>query len=50
MLVVPHHVALSDVREARDRLGFVKALLGYVYVRPLGLAARRKVGTRREGG
>jgi Mrp family chromosome partitioning ATPase len=37
VLVVPHRVALRDLREVRDRLAFVKTpLLGYVYVRPRG--------------
>jgi Mrp family chromosome partitioning ATPase len=41
VLVVPHRLRLSDLRDARDRLAFVKApLLGYVYVRPPGLGAR----------
>jgi Mrp family chromosome partitioning ATPase len=48
VLVVPHRVALSDLRDVRDRLAFVKTpLLGYVYVRPRGLGVRRKGGTRR---
>jgi Mrp family chromosome partitioning ATPase len=35
VLLVPHRVALSDLRDVRDRLAFVKTpLLGYVYVRP----------------
>ena len=35
VLVVPHRVALSDLRDVHDRLAFVKTpLLGYVYVRP----------------
>jgi hypothetical protein len=47
VLVVPHRVALSDLRDVRDRLAFVKTpLLGYVYVRPRGLGVRRKGGTR----
>jgi Mrp family chromosome partitioning ATPase len=42
VLVVPHRVAVRDLREARDRLAFVKTpLLGYVYVRPPGIRARR---------
>jgi succinoglycan biosynthesis transport protein ExoP len=35
LLVVPHRVALSELRDVRDRLAFVKTpLIGYVYVRP----------------
>ena len=35
MLVVAHRVALSRLRDVRDRLAFVKTpLIGYVYVRP----------------
>ena len=41
VLVVSHRVALSDLRDVRDRLAFVKTpLLGYVYVRPRGLGVR----------
>ena len=37
VLVVAHRVALSRLRDVRDRLGFVKTpLIGYVYVRPRG--------------
>ncbi len=39
LLVVPHRVALSELRDVRDRLAFVKTpLIGYVYVRPRGLS------------
>ena len=35
MLIVAHRVALSRLRDVRDRLAFVKTpLIGYVYVRP----------------
>ncbi len=35
VLVVSHRIALSDLRDIRDRLAFVKSpLIGYVYVRP----------------
>jgi Mrp family chromosome partitioning ATPase len=41
VLVVPHRTQLSDLRDAHDRLAFVKApLLGYVYVRAPGLVTR----------
>jgi Mrp family chromosome partitioning ATPase len=41
VLVLRHRVPLSDLRDARDRLAFVKTpLLGYVYVRPPGLDVR----------
>jgi tyrosine-protein kinase len=41
LLVVPHRVALSELRDVRDRLAFVKTpLIGYVYVRPCGLGVR----------
>ena len=41
VLVVSHRVALSDLRDVRDRLAFVKTpLIGYVYVRPRGLGVR----------
>jgi tyrosine-protein kinase len=41
LLVVPHRVALSELRDVRDRLAFVKTpLIGYVYVRPRGLGVR----------
>jgi tyrosine-protein kinase len=41
LLVVSHRVALSDLRDVRDRLAFVKTpLIGYVYVRPHGLGVR----------
>jgi Mrp family chromosome partitioning ATPase len=37
VLVVSHRIALSHLRDVRDRLAFVKApLIGYVYVRPRG--------------
>ena len=45
VLVVPHRVALSDLRDVRDRLAFVKTpLLGYVYVRPRGRGGRTLLG------
>jgi Mrp family chromosome partitioning ATPase len=48
VLLVPHRVPLRDLREARDRLAFVKTpLLGYVYVRPLGIRAHRRAGERK---
>jgi hypothetical protein len=41
VLVVSHRVALSRLRDVRDRLAFVKAaLIGYGYVRPRGLGVR----------
>jgi Mrp family chromosome partitioning ATPase len=41
VLVVSHRVALSQLRDVRDRLAFVNTpLIGYVYVRPRGLGAR----------
>jgi capsular polysaccharide biosynthesis protein len=41
VLVVSHRVALSELRDVRDRLAFVKTpLIGYVYVRPRGLDVR----------
>ena len=41
MLVVAHRVALSRLRDVRDRLAFVKTpLIGYVYVRPRGRGVR----------
>jgi tyrosine-protein kinase len=37
VLIVSHQVALSELRDVRDRLAFVKTpLIGYVYVRPRG--------------
>ena len=40
LLVVSHRVALSELRDVRDRLAFVKTpLIGYVYVRPPRLSA-----------
>ena len=43
VLVVPHRTALGNLRNARDRLAFVKTpLLGYVYVRPRRLGRRSK--------
>jgi Mrp family chromosome partitioning ATPase len=48
VLVVSHRVSLSELREVRDRLAFVKTpLLGYVYVRPRGPRVRGKSGTGR---
>ena len=45
VLVVSHRVALNDLRDVRDRLAFVKTpLIGYVYVRPLGLGVRTPWG------
>jgi Mrp family chromosome partitioning ATPase len=41
LLVVSHRVALSKLRDVRDRLAFVKTpLIGYVYVRPRELGVR----------
>jgi protein-tyrosine kinase len=41
LLVVSHRVALSELRDVRDRLAFIKTpLIGYVYVRPRGLGVR----------
>jgi Mrp family chromosome partitioning ATPase len=41
LLVVSHRVALSELRDVRDRLAFVKTpLIGYVYVRPRGSGVR----------
>jgi Mrp family chromosome partitioning ATPase len=41
LLVVSHRVALTKLRDVRDRLAFVKTpLIGYVYVRPPGLGVR----------
>ena len=41
VLVVAHRVALSRLRDVRDRLAFVKTpLIGYVYVRPPDRHAR----------
>jgi Mrp family chromosome partitioning ATPase len=41
LLVVSHRVALSKLRDVRDRLAFVKTpLIGYVYVRPRALGVR----------
>jgi tyrosine-protein kinase len=41
LLVVSHRVALSKLRDVRDRLAFVKTpLIGYVYVRPRGVRPR----------
>jgi Mrp family chromosome partitioning ATPase len=48
LLVVSHRVALSELRDVRDRLAFVKTpLIGYVYVRPRGLGVRARWGTVR---
>jgi Mrp family chromosome partitioning ATPase len=45
LLVVSHRVALSELRDVRDRLAFVKTpLIGYVYVRPRGLGVRTPWG------
>ncbi len=45
VLVVSHRVALSRLRDVRDRLAFVKTpLIGYVYVRPRGLGVRMPWG------
>jgi Mrp family chromosome partitioning ATPase len=41
LLVVSHRVALSKLRDVRDRLAFVKTpLIGYVYVRSRGVRPR----------
>jgi Mrp family chromosome partitioning ATPase len=53
LLVVSHQVALSELRDVRDRLAFVRTpLIGYVYVRPPGLGVRTPWGRvrRRPGG
>jgi Mrp family chromosome partitioning ATPase len=48
VLVLRHQVPLSDLRDARDRLAFVKTpLLGYVYVRPRGPGVRTRSGRGR---
>jgi Mrp family chromosome partitioning ATPase len=48
LLVVSHQVALSELRDARDRLAFVKTpLIGYVYVRPPGFGVRTPWGRAR---
>ena len=45
VLVVPHRVALSRLRDVRDRLAFVKTpLIGYVYVRPRDRSVRTPWG------
>jgi polysaccharide biosynthesis transport protein len=45
VLVVAHRVALSRLRDVRDRLAFVKKpLIGYVYVRPRGFGLRTRWG------
>jgi Mrp family chromosome partitioning ATPase len=50
VLVLRHRVPLSDLRDARDRLAFVKTpLLGYVYVRPPGLDVRTLWGRGTQG-
>jgi capsular polysaccharide biosynthesis protein len=54
VLVVPHRVSLSHLRDVRERLAFVKTpLIGYVYVRPRGFgvrALRGRVMQRRGSG
>jgi tyrosine-protein kinase len=41
VLVVSHRVSLSELRDVRERLAFVKTpLIGYIYVRPRGLGVR----------
>jgi Mrp family chromosome partitioning ATPase len=41
VLVVSHRVPLSELRDVRERLAFVKTpLIGYIYVRPRGLGIR----------
>jgi Mrp family chromosome partitioning ATPase/capsular polysaccharide biosynthesis protein len=50
VLVVPHRVSLSYLRDVRERLAFVKTpLIGYVYVRSrgFGIGPLRGRGTRR---
>jgi Mrp family chromosome partitioning ATPase/capsular polysaccharide biosynthesis protein len=50
VLLVPHRVLLRDLRDARERLTFVKTpLIGYVYVRPSGprILERWTLGRRR---
>ncbi len=45
VLVVAHRVALSRLRDVRDRLAFVKKpLIGYVYVRPRGRGSSARHG------
>jgi Mrp family chromosome partitioning ATPase len=41
VLVVSHRVSLSQLRDVRERLSFVKTpLIGYVYLRPRGFGVR----------
>ena len=41
VLVVPHRVSLSHLRDVRERLAFVKTpLIGYIYLRSRGLGVR----------
>jgi Mrp family chromosome partitioning ATPase/capsular polysaccharide biosynthesis protein len=50
VLVVSHGVSLSQLRDVRQRLAFVKTpLIGYVYVRPRRLGLRTHWGRVRRG-
>jgi Mrp family chromosome partitioning ATPase/capsular polysaccharide biosynthesis protein len=51
VLLLPHRVLLRDLRDARERLAFVRTpLIGYVYVRPAGrrILGRWTLGRRRD--
>jgi Mrp family chromosome partitioning ATPase len=51
VLVVSHRVSLSHLRDARERLAFVRTpLIGYVYVRPRGLGVRALWGRAQRSG
>jgi Mrp family chromosome partitioning ATPase len=50
VLVVPHGVSLSQLRDVRQRLAFVQTpLIGYIYVRPRRLGLRTLWGRVRRG-
>jgi Mrp family chromosome partitioning ATPase/capsular polysaccharide biosynthesis protein len=50
VLVVSHRVSLSQLRDVRERLAFVKTpLIGYIYVRPRRLGLRTLWGRVRRG-
>jgi Mrp family chromosome partitioning ATPase len=50
VLVVSHGVGLSQLRDVRERLAFVKTpLIGYIYVRPRRLGLRTLWGQVRRG-
>jgi Mrp family chromosome partitioning ATPase len=50
VLVVSHGVSLSQLRDVRQRLAFVKTpLIGYIYVRPRRLGLRTLWGRVRRG-